>query len=216
MTVINPATGKEFRWNSHRPAPNAMAHWSRKSMYGQTVKGSVRHIAHIDRLDRLSMAHFHQHFEIIQPAYNSTVSKSAGTHDLDATIDFHIPGVGWWTQQMFGRKYGLGCWYRPTSSVYGWSNHVHGFTLPPHIGGKFTDDFAQGHFKVGIYIDGGISTKGYKSTSAQIDDYYAEAFGLSGRHTPGSDKSWFPDNKQATIFNLNAYIERRARIQAAA
>ena len=216
MTVINPATGHEFRWNLHRPAPNAKAIWSQKSMYGQVVHGSVRHIAHIDRLNNLSKIHFHQGIEIIQPAYNDTVAASAGTHNLDATIDLHIPGVGWWTQQMFFRKYGLGCWYRPTSRTYGWSNHVHGFTLPPHIGTTFADDFKQGGFKVGIYIDGGYSTKGYRATSAQIDDYYKEAFGLSGRHTPGSDKSWFPDNKQATIFNLNAYIERRITAQKAA
>jgi hypothetical protein len=34
-------------------------------------------------------------------------------------------------------------------------------------------------------------------------------------HTPGSDRTWFPDNKDATVFDLSKYVERRARLMAA-
>lgn len=218
MPVINLATGREFDWVDHRPPAYKKARWHRKSMYGKTVYGSVRHIAHLDRLNNLAVSHFGQPVVVIQGAYSTVVAASAGTHDLDACADVHIPGVPWWTQQMFFRKYGFGSWYRQQSSK--WSNHIHGFTLPPHSGTGWSNDFAEGNFKVGKYVDGGWSTQGRLVTSSQIDDYIKRAFGLSGQHVANSDKSWHPGKDkpggvQATIFNLNAYIERRKKIIAA-
>lgn len=210
MVVINPRTGKEFDWSTN-PKPTTMAKWSRKTIHGKVVKGSIRHIAHLDQLNNSSKYKFGKSIEIIQSAWNTTIEASAGTHDKDMTVDLYIPGVSWWTQQAFFRARGLGCWYRPTSSK--WSNHIHGFTLPEGSG-DVSDDWANRNFKVGIYVDGGWSTEGKLVTSSQIKDYYYEAFGLSGQHKPGSDKSWFPDDKKATVFDLNAYIAKRKKYQA--
>lgn len=217
MPVINLKTGREFEWAKSRPSATTKARWHKKSMYGKTVYGSVRHIAHLDRLNNLSTARFGKGIVIIQPAYSSTVAASAGTHDYDACVDLYIPGISWWTQQRFFRAYGLGCWYRPTSSK--WSNHIHGFTLPPHSGTGWSNDFAEHGFKVGKYVDGGWSTYGRLVTSSQINDYAIRAFGLANQHRAGSDRSWHPSTHrkggiQSTIFNLNAYIERRKARQA--
>jgi hypothetical protein len=46
--------------------------------------------------------------------------------------------------------------------------------------------------------------------SSQLVDYYNHAFALSGKHDKGSDKSWFPSNIPATIFDLGDYVSRRA------
>jgi hypothetical protein len=219
MVVINPSTGREFHWASN-PPQTTKARWTKKTMYGQTVTGSIRHIAHLDRLNALSVYHYKVGIEIIQPAFNSSVPASKGTHDFDMCVDLHIPGISWWTQQAFFRRYGLGCWYRPTSTRYGWSNHIHGFTLPEGKG-DVNDDWYNRHFKVGIYVDGGFSTTGHLVTSSQIHDYYIRAFGLKDMHNPGSDKSWhpakdMPGGVKATVFDFNAYKAKRQKIQAAA
>jgi hypothetical protein len=182
-------------------------------MYGGTVKGSIRHIAHLDRLNNLSKRRFGREIVVIQSAFSTGVEASKGTHDYDMVADLYIPGVNWWAQQRFFRRNGFACWYRPTTPGL-WSNHIHGFTLPHHLGRARNNDFIQRGFKVGVYIDGGVSLFGRKITSSQLHDYFAEAFGLKDRHTPGSDKSWFPDDKEATVFDLGAYVRRRARIQA--
>lgn len=176
--------------------PTVRVKWSRKTMYGQTVTGSLRTICHIDRLYNLSLKRFDSPLTIIQPPYNSSVSASAGTHDYDAVIDWYIPGVSYWTAQRWSRANGLWGWYRPTNSQ--WSNHLHGGTIPPQKGTARADDYADNGFRVGVYVPG------------QLADYYNHAFGLSGQHTPGSDRSWFPKNIKDTIFDLDAYIARRA------
>jgi hypothetical protein len=50
---------------------------------------------------------------------------------------------------------------------------------------------------VGIFVPG------------QLTDYHNHAFGLASQHTPGSDRSWFPKDIGATVFNLNKYIQRQ-------
>lgn len=178
--------------------PTVRVKWSQKTLYGQTVTGSLRTICHFDRLYTLSLKRFGEPFTVIQPPYNTTVAASAGTHDFDACIDWYIPGIGYWAAQRWGRANGLAGWYRSTNTI--WSNHLHGFTLPPSPKGDTNhwDDFGAAGFKVGVYVPG------------QLVDYYNHAYGLSGQHEPGSDGSWFPPNIKSTIFDLDQFIERRA------
>ena len=187
--------GRKVNWNDP-PKPTAMAQWSKKDASGRTVRGSFRTICHVNRLNNLAVKRFATGLVIIQPPFNTTVPASAGTHDFDACIDLHIPGVGFRAQQRFLRANGLGCWYRHPP-LFG--NHIHGFTLPPREGHVIADDFAVHGFKVGTFVPG------------QLTDYYNHAFGLSGQHEPNSDRSWFPADIESTIFNLKRYIARRAR-----
>lgn len=198
--------GTLINWKNP-PRPTTKVKWTKKGIYGQVVTGSFRHICHLNRLNNLAIKKFGEQIEVIQTAYNSSIAASEGTHDFDATVDCYIPGVGWWTSQSFWRANGLGGWYRYPPMF---SNHYHGFTLPPREGDNVSDDFDLRGFKVGVYVDGGYSTRGGLVTSSQIQDYYKRAFGLSGRHTPGSDNSWFPSNISDTTFILKRYVARRA------
>lgn len=214
MPVINPKTGKEFRW-ANNPKPTTMARWHKKTMYGGEVKGTIRHIAHLDRMNNLAKARYGEEVVVIQSAWNTTIRASAGTHDKDMTADLMIPNVSWWEQQRFFRRNGFGCWYRQTTPGL-WSNHIHGFTLPHVVGTNVSDDWFAHGYKVGIYVDGGISVNGRTMTSSQIQDYYNHAFGLKDQHAKGSDHSWFPPSIEATIFDYGAYRKRHAALQAAA
>ena len=192
----------------HPPKPTAMAQWSKKDSSGRTVKGSFRTICHINRLNNLAVEKFGTGLVIIQPPFNKGVEASKGTHDFDACIDVHIPDVGFHAQQRFFRANGLGCWYRHEPLF---SNHIHGFTLPPREGHVVSDDFSVQGFKVGTFIDGGVSTAGSLIASSQLTDYYNHAFGLADQHEPKSDHSWFPKDIKSTIFNLKRYFDIRAR-----
>lgn len=205
--------GRPIDWRKP-PAPNTKVRWS-KRCYNSTklVTGSFRHICHLNRLNNLALKKYGKEIEIIQPAYNTGVPASKGTHDFDMCVDLFIPGVSWWEQQTFFRANGLGCWYRHAPLF---SNHIHGFTLPPFEGTVRSDDFEMAGYKVGLYVDGGYSLYSHQVSSSQLADYVNEAFGLADQHTPGSDKSWFPDNKAATVFDLQAYVARRRRLQEAA
>lgn len=211
MPVINPKTGREFRWERGKWTPRTRARWHKKTTNGQPVIGSVRAIAHLDWMNRRAKKIFGVGIEVIQSAYNTTVAASAGTHNEDLVYDLYIPGVPWWRQQRFFRRHGFWCWYRHWP-LFG--NHIHGFcALPGQLGSPV---FANRGFKVGVYVDGGYSTRGTRVTSSQLDDFVKKAFGLSGQHEPGSDRSWFPPDLQATVFDLHAYVQRRKRHQAAA
>ena len=198
--------GAMVDWNDP-PASSADAQWSKRDESGRTVKGSFRTICHLNRLNNLAVKKFGTGVRVIQPPFNTTVPASAGTHDFDACMDLHIPGEGWWDQQRFFRANGLGCWYRHPPKF---GNHIHGFTLPPREGQVVSDDFAVAGLEVGIFVNGGFSHAGGQVTSSQIEDYYNHAFGLAGQHDPNSDTSWFPPDIEATIFDLERYIDRRA------
>jgi hypothetical protein len=188
------------------PLSTALVKWAKKDLKGRAVKGSLRHICHLNQLNNLAVTKFGTGIEIIQPAFNTGVAASVGTHDFDMVVDLHIPGVGWWDQQRFFRANGLGSWYRHPPAF---GNHIHGFTLPPREGHNVSDDFKVAGFKVGKYIDGGWSTHHAQITSSQIADYYHHAFGLKNEHKPNSDTSWFPPDIPTTIFDLSAYIRAR-------
>lgn len=190
----------------HPPAATAIVKWTKRDTKDRKVKGSLRHVCHLNRLNTLAQRKYDTEIEIIQPAFNLGVPGSRGTHDHDMTVDLHIPKVGWWEQQRFFRANGLGCWYRHPPQF---GNHIHGFTLPPREGTSVGDDFAVAGFKVGTFVDGGWSTEGKLVTSSQIADYYHHAFGLKDQHAANSDTSWFPSNIRDTIFDLGAYLRAR-------
>lgn len=202
--------GRAINWR-RPPKPTHMCSWSKKTTSGRAIRGSFRTLCHMNRLNNLAVARFGVEIQVIQPDWNTTVAASAGTHDFDATWDLWIPGVDPWRQQRFFRANGLGGWMRKPP-LFGW--HYHGFTLPPREGRSISDDFKVHGFKVGIYVDGGYSSRGGLVTSSQIADYYSHAFGLSGQHTAGADRTWFPKNIEATIFDLEKYVQRRALLAA--
>lgn len=192
--VIFTMDGKQVDW-TRPPSAKTRVRWSKTTSGGQPVTGSLRTIAHFAYLDAAARAQFGVGIVVIQPPFNTTVKASAGTHDFDCCVDLFIPGVDWWDQQRFFRAHGLGCWFRHPP-LFGF--HIHGFTLPVPEGRVRSDDFAT---RVGVFVPG------------QLIDYYNHAFGLAGQHTPGLDRSWFPPNIDATVFNLPAYIRTQATIQ---
>lgn len=208
MSEVRWGSGKKINWHNP-PDSNDICSLVLHDSDGdtRTYKAGFRTLCHMNKLDGLARKKFDESIRVYQPPFNTKVRASAGTHDFDAVWDLYIPGVGWWDQQRFFRQYGFGCWYRHPPTF---ANHIHGFTLPPHRGEDYSDDFKQAGMKVGKYVDGGLTTVGHLITSSQIRDYYNHAFGLSGQHTPGSDKSWYPSDIPATIFDLRRYVERRA------
>ena len=201
MTVLTLA-GKLIDWHNP-PKPTDRVIWSERTTGGKQVTGSLRTIAHLDRLNNLSLKMFKSPVKVLQGPYNTTVKASAGTHDYDACLDVYIPGVAWLTQQTFFRANGAGAyWRRPPA----FGNHIHYFTLPPREGKDVNDDFKVAGFKVGLYVDGGWSTRGHKVASSQISDYYQHRTALSGH---AKDPTWFPPDIPATIFDLDDYIARR-------
>lgn len=190
------------------PKPTDLVIWDRKTTGGKQIKGSFRTIAWLDRIAGITRRRFGVELQVIQACFNSGVEASAGTHDLDCCLDVWIPGIDPWRQQRFFRANGAGAWYRHPP-VFG--NHIHLFVLPPREGKSISDDFKVYGFRVGIYVDGGYSTRGALVTSSQIADYYAHAYGLSSQHDPGSDRSWFPKDIGATIFNLDVLTTNRAK-----
>jgi hypothetical protein len=183
--------GRPINFNNP-PAATKIVRWSKRDVDGRVVKGSLRTICHLNRLNNLSLKKHGVALRIIQPPFNTDVPASAGTHDFDCCVDLYIAGIDWHKQQRFFRANGLGCWYRHPP-LFG--NHIHGFTLPLREGVVHEDDFAT---QVGSFVPG------------QLVDYYNHAFGLKDQHTPNSDQSWFPNNIDATIFDLQRYIRARA------
>lgn len=208
---VRHLNGRPINWLKPPPS-NKMCSWSKKTTSGRAIRGSFRTLCHLNRLNNLSFKRYGVEIQIIQPDWNTGVRASAGTHDYDATWDLWIPGVDPWEQQRFFRANGLGGWMR-RPPLFGW--HYHGFTLPPREGKSISDDFRVHGFMVGKYVDGGHSRYGSLVTSSQISDYYNKAFGLSNQHVAGSDKTWYPRDIEATVFNLSAYVKRRARLMAA-
>lgn len=191
MTEVLNLDGSKIDWT--RPQdPTRKVKWSDDSVSWGPVTGSLRTISHLDWMSKKSEKNFGQKIIVIQPPYNTGYEPSAGTHDLDTCKDWYIPGVDWWMTQRFGRAHGDGCYYRRPSQ--GFSNHIHGFTLP--VNHRFATT-------VGIYIDGGFSLYGRLVTSSQLADYYAHRDALVGH---AHDPSWFPKDINATIFNFNAWL----------
>lgn len=200
--------GKPINW-AKPPKPTTKVMWSKRTVYGRAVIGSLRTIAHLDHLDTLSVKKFGTGISVYQSPYNTSVAASAGTHDYDACLDVWIPGVDGFTQQAFFRANGAGAYYRRPEQ--GFSTHIHYLCLPPREGQNVSDDYRSAGFKVGQYVDGGWSLYGRAVASSQIEDYYSGRTALSGHAV---DPSWFPPNRAATVFDLKAYIDRQYKATA--
>lgn len=201
MTVLL-LSGKAINFASP-PKPSALVQWSRFDMYGRKVIGTYRSIAHLDATDAAAKKKFGTGLVVIQPSYNTGVAASAGTHDFDACFDVYIPGVSWAEQQRFFRSVGWGAyWRRPPK----FGHHIHMFSLPLRKGTVRADDYREAGTKVGLYVDGGWSTRGYKASTAQIDAYYNHRDALASNN---ADPSWFPADIPKTIFDLPAYTKAR-------
>lgn len=131
---------------------------------------------------------------IIQGCYNRGVGASEGTHDYDCCLDIRILNMDWLTAQAFLRSCGWAAWVR--WPWQGFDIHIHMISL----------GFAKYGLIVGKYVDGGWSLFGRKVTSSQVEDYYNHAYGLEGMHEPGSDKTWYPKDINATIFDYEEYM----------
>lgn len=203
MSVLTLA-GKPINW-AKPPSPTTKVMWSGRTSSGRVVLGSLRSIAHLDHLNTLAIKKFGKPITVFQSAFNTSVVQSKGTHDYDACYDVWIFGVPGTEQEKFFRANGAGGFLRvPPSFTY----HIHYFTLPPREGTDVSDDYRSGGFKVGLYVDGGWSTRGARVASSQIADYYAKPMrNALASHAP--DRGWHPPNIAATIFNLDAYIARQ-------
>lgn len=195
--------GKPINW-ADPPAMTAKVKWSRTTRTGRPVYGSLRSIAWLDHIDALCMKRFGVHIVIIQSAFNTGVPASEGTHDEDACYDLYIPGVGWLTQQAFFRANGAGAYAR----VAGWSTpHIHLFVLPPvFAAGSVSERFRKAGLVVGKYVDGGWSLYGRVVGSSQIADYYMHRDATANH---AHDPSWFPEDIDATVFDMHAYARRQ-------
>lgn len=132
--------------------PTRKVKWSKQTIYGGWVYGSLRTIAHLDDTSKKAVKKFGFEVQVIQGAYNTAVAASAGTHDYDAVLDVYITGVEWLDAQRFLRANGWGAWWRYPPSF---TNHIHMISL-----GYKT--------RVGIYVPG------------QVDDYYSHRNGMVG------------------------------------
>jgi hypothetical protein len=106
-------------------------------------------------------------FRIIQPANNTGVPASAGTHDKDDVWDWELIDAGTWAQESeLARDTGLWDWVRdPTQGDFGWHHHSIAPGLPLSRYGDLVP--------------------------AQMDDYRRHALGLKGQHQSGSDPQCF-------------------------
>jgi hypothetical protein len=192
VTVLN-LNGQPVRWKRPQDITRRVM-WDKRDTSGRRVTGSIWTIAHLDNANDRALKVFKKPITVIQPPYNTGVPASAGTHDLDVCLDWYIPGVDWWRLQRFWRANGGWGWYRHAPLF---SNHIHGGALPIPEGKVRSDDFMAMGLEVGIYVPG------------QLVDYYNHAFGLANQHTPGTDKSWFPKDIDARVFNLDDYRKRQ-------
>jgi hypothetical protein len=175
MSVLTLA-GKPIDW-ANPPSPTARVMWSQRTTGGRPVIGSLRTIAFIDHLSTLAIKKYRVGISVIQPPFNTGVEDSEGTHDFDACFDWTIVGVPPNEVQKFGRANGMANWERKPPLF---TPHQHGFPLPPQEGRARNDDFAVGGFKVGKYVDGGISLYGRQIASSQLVDYYQHRTGRTG------------------------------------
>lgn len=160
---------------------------------GKTFRCSRRTYAHIlDTQRRLEQNYPGCRLRIIQGCYNTNIRASAGTHDYDCCIDVEVVGRTWAQGQTFMRNCGWAAWHRSPSQGP-WGDHIHAVSLPPSSTNspsltQIVAQFRRRGLEVGAFVPG------------QVHDYYNHAIGLAGRHNIGSDKSLFPKDIKATIF----------------
>jgi hypothetical protein len=208
MAVLT-LTGRNINWDKP-PKATAKVMWSQRTTGGERIIGSLRTICALDRLNNLAKKRFGRGIIVYQGPYTTNRPLSKGTHDLDAALDIWIPGVPGFVQQRFVRANGGGGYYRYPAQ--GFMEHIHLFVLPHRHGTDPSRDYQRGGFKVGYLIDGGWSTSGRVVSSSQVADLFAHKDALKDH---SHDPSWFPDDIEATVFDLHKYIARRQTRSAA-
>lgn len=131
---------------------------------GRTSRATRRGFAHLWHLqDELTKRRPDAWVRMIQPAFNTGVPQSAGTHDEADVWDLEIVGWdNWYAESRFIRDCGFASWVRdPTQGDFGWHHHAISYGLPLSMYGDLVP--------------------------AQIDDYNRHALGLKGKHTSGND-----------------------------
>ena len=183
---------------------------------GHTFTASRRTVQHLDwTIARLKRFFPWARLEIIQPCYRSRVpgggaSASAGTHDYDCVFDFRIRGLGWRRAQKFLRRSGWAAFWRHTgiwSSRSEW--HIHAVSLPRGLPQHPTAAqvglaYHTRGIVVGVYIDGGVTTRGYVCASSQVVDYMASPpRDALADHAP--DPTFHPRDIPATAYAYNPW-----------
>jgi hypothetical protein len=152
---------------------------------GMTSQASRRGFAHLWEFQRrISITKPGAWFRMIQPAFNTDVPASAGTHDKFDVWDYEIVGWdNWYTESKLARMVGLADWVRnPTQGDFGWHHHAISRGLPEDMYGDLVP--------------------------AQLFDYTRHALALSGRHDPGGDPQCRDGHTIEPIFNYQAWKAR--------
>lgn len=139
---------------------------------GRTSDATRRGFAHLWEFERQAKLRWPgSTFRIIQPAFNTGVPQSAGTHDRADVWDWELLNVdNWYAESSLARDCGLADWVRdPTQGDFGWHHHAISPGLPPDM--------------YGVLVP------------AQLDDYRRHALGLKGKHDSGSDPQCFANGK---------------------
>lgn len=179
---------------------------------GRTFKCSEWTAGHLEwTISELQRIHPGDRLEISQTCYHTGYRPSAGTHDFDGVFDVRIVGMTWDAAQAFLRAKGWAAWHRTPQQ--GFADHIHMATIPPGLSGRPSAAqvgaaYAKLGIKVGKYIDGGLTSTGRTAYTSQVVDYFAHAFGLSGGHVPGSDRSWFPDDIAASAYRPSRSVPK--------
>lgn len=167
----NPCTVHSVTWN------------------GRTFKAGNRTLAALfDFQSWLDVHHPDLYVYVIQGCYNTGVSKSAGTHDKDGTLDVAVINRRngrrvWVRARRWLRQHGWAAWWRNSGSWLAPSTwHIHMNLLGT----------AEEGCPVGSLIP------------AQNADYLAGRSGLVGH---AKDPSWRPRNIAATVFDYDAWME---------
>lgn len=135
---------------------------------GRTSRATRRGFAHLWHLqDELTKRRPDAWVRMIQPAFNTGVPQSAGTHDEADVWDLEIVGWdNWYAESRFIRDCGFASWVRdPTQGDFGWHHHSIAPGLPLDRYGDLVP--------------------------AQMDDYRRHALGLKGQHDSGDDPQCF-------------------------
>ena len=183
------------------------------TMAGATFKASAWTAGHLEKtLKVLKEKHPDAQLVISQPCYSPGFGPSAGTHDFDGAFDVRILNMSWSSAQRFLRGQGWAAWHRTPPKFK--REHIHMVTIPPGLSGRPTAAqvgaaYKKLGIKVGKYIDGGLTSEGRTFTSSQIKDYFANADGLAGPHTPDTDKSWHPKDIAKTIYQPEDDMDKK-------
>ena len=200
MEVLTYPLRRKINW-ANPPDPTKRCSSDLICGDGRRFTGSFRTVCHMAWMfEELAKDHPEATLHVIQPPYHTGFAGSAGTHDYDCCSDVWIFGLAPRVGEAWLRRKGFWCWWRHTGSWAAQSEwHFHGFTGPAGV------NFAT---RVGVFVDGGLSSTGHVFTTSQIEDARNHALGLSLQHTPGSDPAPWPPSPYPR-FDLPAFVKQK-------